>query len=393
MRPWAEKLLESVNFMVDGTVRPGKRLYFTLKTYYVLSTWLTITSHLYFMFKYTIKTNGGIVSISWIVHQLMELFLVFRCGGFGHQLTGLLNESNVELMKKFKFLFLVIMMSVALFTSFLVIYFTFNDAQLVCPVSFGIAQNELSDTRSELICYIVSFNHVTNTFSTILVLSARYSTIAYSITLFAQQNLLLMTNSTRDQIKNSDLWRQQRTNKSKDHFDHQFLFSEMERLYLASKELVEKLNSTYGSVPFWFLMLLYSNITTFGTIMVISNKICSTALFIFRYGGFICIILTLNLFLINLSNKCFNRMEAFRQKGLMLVNSRLKRTRVKDPVSECLANTLNGIPPVKMKAGQMYNLEYSLLISLIASAIPTTVMVVSLINESAKSLPLTLKSG
>ena len=74
-------------------------------------------------------------------------------------------------------------------------------------------------------------------------------------------------------------------------------------------------------------------------------------------------------------------MARFRRKGLELVNLQLKRSKVADSECECLANTLRAIPLTKIRAGQMYDMEYSILISLLSSAVPTAAMLVSLLRE------------
>ena len=85
--------------------------------------------------------------------------------------------------------------------------------------------------------------------------------------------------------------------------------------------------------------------------------------------------------LIHVSGKGSDAMERFHWQAVKLVNSYMMTGKMKGPACECLANSLRSLPLKKIKAGNLQDLNYSLLISLIASAVPMTVMIASILKE------------
>ena len=83
----------------------------------------------------------------------------------------------------------------------------------------------------------------------------------------------------------------------------------------------------------------------------------------------------------NISDDSYKSMKHFHRQALKPVNLHIKRNKIRGAKCQCMANTLRGVKLTKLKAGQMYNLEYSVLMSLLASAVPMTVMLASLIKE------------
>ena len=73
-------------------------------------------------------------------------------------------------------------------------------------------------------------------------------------------------------------------------------------------------------------------------------------------------------------------MKHFHHQALKPVNLHIKRNKIRGLKYQCLANTFRGVKLTKLKAGQMSNLEYSVLMSLLASGVPMTVMLASLIK-------------
>lgn len=352
-----------------GTLKWNKKVVWAFKIYLFISSLLSVICNFYVMIEYTIKINGGIININFIIQTTMQFFVTCRCeqNMTGDEISCHLNGGNFERLRERKVAFMWIIFScIAFFSGTSIAYLLLNGPNEIFMMTFGFEGEGIRNTWMENPLLIVAIMSLSNMVISMVVFAVLYSTFVYSLLLLARQNLALVDSL----IIKCELINLERS-----------IFLKLEELYLTYKELVEKLNSVYGRVPFWFLMLVYANITAVGTFMVISNAGTSTPIIIGRNTSFLAAVTIVVMMLINMSGKSYESMNKFRQKGLQLVNSHIKGSKIRDVTSECLANTLRGVELTKMKAGQMYDMEPSIVISLIASAIPMTVMVVSLLKE------------
>lgn len=352
----------------SGTVKLNTGLTFLLKCYILVSILLAILCHLFVVVNFTLKDNGGIVSLNYIVHHSMQFLLVFRPG---HRFTTdqvfcLLNEANRRRIKLYRSIILSsTIVVIAIYILMLIACRKFRGPGTIYLLAYGFDGSSLEDSLIKRILLLVGMNNVTNIFITGLEFSARYFIFVYAISLVARQNINLMDTL----LESGPMDTRPET------------FSCLEQLYFDYREVVGKLNASYGNVPLWFLLNLYTNITGLGTFIVIFHGKASVLDILGRSMMCVATAFAFTVFLIHLCTKSHNFMARFRRKGLELVNLQLKRSKVADSECECLANTLRAIPLTKIRAGQMYDMEYSILISLLSSAVPTAAMLVSLLRE------------
>ena len=155
----------------------------------------------------------------------------------------------------------------------------------------------------------------------------------------------------------------------------------IQQMYLTYVDIVGKLNSTHGKGPFSFFFGIYASIIAVGTFIVLNDE-KSTMTLLPQHLSVLAICMCFVFGLIRICEKCYSTMEQFRHKALIFANFSSKQTPNQMYASRTVINTLRGIPLLKMKAAQTYDMEYSLFLSLIASAIPTCVMIVSLLKEA-----------
>ena len=361
------KLLTFCDSWANGSQWNRKHI-LLFKFYIFLSILLSSGCHVFVMLKYTLESNGAIINLSYLIHNLMQFMIIFRPSGYvtTEEVLCPLDQAAQKRIKKslissswFVFAFLVF------WCSMLTIHLFSRSTGHVMLFMFGFDTSSLEWTLQ----YILIFTGI-NTFIGLLLIAGHltcyYSILIQALVLFGRQNVALVDTflSKYDSIHPKEL-----------------MFSRIEELYLTYRELVEKVNLAYGKVPIWYLIVLYTNIIFTGTFLVIFHGKATTFELLggSLFGSLLsCICMYSMIYLCDLSHTW---MEKFRQKGLHLVNLHLKRSKKWDPKCECLANTLRGLPLLKLKAGQVYDMEPSIVISLIASAIPMTVMMVSLLRQ------------
>lgn len=356
------------DFLIDSSSKLTKKVTLPIKTYILIFILLSIAINSYLTAKYNLKIYGAIFNLNYVMHNLMQFLLVFRSSEqlTIKQVSQLLNQVDQEGLKRVKISFVWCILAFALFLIISAFaYFMMNHPREIYLLVLGFEADQLVNLPIGSFFVFVGVVSLINLLLTLTVFCARYLLIVHAISLFSKQNLTFIDSLLSSETNN---------------LAHGFLMK-IEDLYLLYKQLVEKVNASYGHFLFWLLMVLYTTITSFGILIVMWNGESVLLNLIARNVSFIVTILIFTLCLINKCNKSYYWMEEFRQKGLRLVNLHLRRSQIRDPMCECLSNTLRGIPLMRMRAGQMYTMEHPLLISLISSAIPTTVMVVSLIRE------------
>lgn len=340
-----------------------------LKCYILLSILISLTVHTFVTVKYTLKENGGIVSLNYTVHHFMQFLLIFS----SHrefsldQITYLLTPANKRIFKRNKSICLFWNFTLGAFCLFSLFTFIYFYGQREFNLSgYGLKANQVEDPFLNQILFFSGFNQVVSVFATSFIFIGRYSIFLNAICLFAKQNVTFIDTLL---VKCDSITLTQET------------LEQLEELYLKYRELVDKLNSTLGTVPLWCLVTSYTNVVEMGTMAVLFHGKSSATEILAECAFFLVLMLLLTRHLMNECNQSYDSMESFRQKGLKLINCQLKRIKVRDPMCECLSNTLRGLPLMRMKAGQMYDMDYSIMISIMASAIPMTVMIISLMRE------------
>ena len=354
--------LEGINVRID------RRFVLGVKIYFFISIVLSLSINSYVMMKYTLKENGGIFSIQLIVQNVMYFIVIFftdinlNTGLITHQF----DQSHMKQFNRYRLH--TICVTLILFTSgslFEIAYFMINGPRTFLVV-FGFTGNELSGPYTE---YLLLVNVVTNIFNltfTLLIFIMRYLTLVHAISLLGRQNLAFLESLlTEWQLVDYDE-------------DLYIRIGEKYKFYIQS---VERINSGFGKVPFWIFVTIYAEITSLGAVFVVSGR--NTGALTLSGTHLIALVMII-IFVLRLMYLCklgHDAMERFHQLAVDLVSANL--CQIKTRVSTCrsLANILRSISLKKMKAGDIYDMEYSLLISLIGSAIPMTVMVVSLIKE------------
>lgn len=363
------RLAKLFDLLITGTANLNPSVTWVMKMYVLICTLFSIVSHTFVMINYTLKVNGGIININFLIHNLMQFLLVVLPGQrfTSDQIACLLTRANQEKLQLYKATFILVLMTFLAFTSLSsVIVFTLNrGTDQMYVMAYGFERSRAFDPMTETFLLAVVVCNLGNIFWTLFIFSSRYAVLLYATSLLAQQNLHFM-DSLEVKCHLGQL--------------NPAIFNRVDQMYLMYRRIVDKVNAAYGKVPFWFLMVFYANITSFGTLLVLLNG-QAVLVFVNRNVSSMATILAGLLGFIHLSNKGYHAMELFRQKGLRLINWQIKRNKTKDPMCECLSNTFRGVKVTRMKAAQIYNMEHSILISLIASAIPTTVMVVSLLRE------------
>lgn len=345
----------------------NKGFSFLVKAYVLLVSLLSIGLQTFVTAKYSLESNVGVVICS-LPQQILQFILLLRRGTCDDEVIGLLTSASLERVKKLR---------VIMVLSYIAYQFVLVTSAFGCLIIFGPAEVFLvafgnpADSRqfnsfAKFWLVFVFLHNLVNSIGVLGVFSLRYTKVAHAISLLAEQNLTHLNNLVFDGVTMVPV-----DPKS---------FVKIEQMYLTYREVLEKLNSIYGLVPLWLLLILYTSITATGSYAVICRDSFITWSMVSKNLAFCSLLVTFVLYWTHLSSRSYNLMENFRQKGLLLINCRLKRARASEPLPECLANTLKGIPLLKMRVLQIYDLEHSLLISLIASAIPTTVMVVSLLK-------------
>lgn len=322
----------------------------------------------YVIVNYTFRMNGGMMSLHYSIHHLMQFLLIFQSGEklSSDEITSSLNPQNQRRFKKCRNVCLWSMVAlIVTFVLFLVFFFLLYSPGEIFLLGYGAPGSQVVQSLIGRILVFVAVNTLTNILFTALVFFPRYLIFVYAMSLLTKQNSLFIEGLVVkcDAIDLSPV-----------------TFSRLEGMYLNYRKLVNKLNVSYGKVPLWSLMVLYANTASLGTLIVLSNGKASSLVILGRNIILLLCTLVYFLILIKLCNSSYDSMEYFRQLGLELVNCQMKRNLVKDPMRKCLVNTLKGIPLVKMKAGQTYDIEQSILISLAASVIPMTVMIVTLLR-------------
>lgn len=369
MDPVLPKFVTLCNPLVDGSVKFNRKLVLVCKIYIFCSIILSIATHSFVVIKYTLKSNGGTISWNYFVyHAIQLLFLICP----GDQLTGdeilrPLDRENEKRIKKYR---IVASWSNTAFIAICVLstlgHFYARGPDHLLAIAFGLDHSEVLGSPTGYVLLFVAINNVVSILSYSIEYTARYTIFVYALLLFAKQNVAfiddLMCKCESVTFNSATLNR-------------------IDELYLEYKELVDKLNSAYGKIPFWYLTILYCNITSIGTFLVILHGKATVYELLGGSVSGVSITFFFTMYLIHLCSASYDSMESFRQKGLKLINCQLKMIKVRDAMCECLSNTLRGVPLTKMRAGQMYDMEASIVISIFASAIPTTVMVVSLLKE------------
>lgn len=352
----------------DDKSKLKRKIIFLLKVYFALSILSSAACHLFIMSNYTFKLNGGAVSINFFIHYLMQILLIFRSDQqiSIDEISCLLNKEAQRKLERCRatFKWLAVVFVTLIFMSSAIFLCT-NGPSEVLIMAFGYDGNEL-DGSFRKILLVLGINNLINMLITFSTFSVWYSFILHAISLFAIQNVTFVDTLV---AKCDVVHLTQET------------FCQIEELYLIYRELVEKVNFTYGRIPLWCLMMLYANITSFGALFVIFKGNAAICAILARTVFFSISVLAILFFWIHMSNLSYRSMETFRRKGITLVNLQLKRSKCRDASYDCLVSSLRGISVVKIKAGQMYNMESSIVISLIASAIPMTVMFVQLMRE------------
>ena len=364
-------LPKSVTFLdslANGTCKLSRKSILLFKFYLFLSIFASSGCHVYVIVEYTFRSNGAIMNFSYLIHHLMEFMIIFLSSGHvttDEVLIQLDQASQMQIKKYLNFAtWSVFAFSVSWFVMF-VIHAASESTNHLMMFMFGFDSSGF-DRTIEFFFIFVSVNDCISLVLISCYLITRYISLIYALLLFARKNVLLVDTfvSKYDSI-----------------YPKEVMFGRIEELYLTYRELVPRINSAYGKVPLWYLTVVYTNIIFTGTFLVIFHGKVATSELLCGSFFALSVFFIIAYSMIYLCDSSYTWMEKFRQKGLHLVNLHLKRSKRWDPKCECLANTLRGLPLLKLKAGQVYDMEPSIVISLIASAIPMTVMMVSLIRE------------
>ena len=332
---------------------------FTLKT----------ATNVLVMMKYTFKLNCGVINWFQLWTTFMQFIIIF-CGKGAmpsDQISCLLGQVEQKKLEKTKFIYISMILLCSLFI--IVSSFKFvssNGASAMYYSIFGIDGSEVVEPAMKWILLVSAITANLNMAFTILIFALRYSSVLEATSLLTQQNLHIM-NKLLMKCELAEV---------KD-----LTFKTIEDMYLAYIRIVRQVNTVHGRVPLWFLMMIYICITMLGSYIVVSDGKTSLMPLLTRNGICLAVVLVFTLRLITLCTRCHSNMEQFREQGIQLINTHVRRSESHNAMRKCLENTLRSIPLVKMQAGQMYDMENSLMISLVASAIPTTVMIVSLIKQ------------
>ena len=352
---------------VDANI--DKKVALALKRIMLTSNLLTLATSLYVLVMYTFKLDGGLVTIQFIVHNLMQILISTGYSINSDDVVYLLNEEYEKIFNKYRYKYISLtMVAVSCIWMSLVVFIIKSGAKELYLTTFGFEGNEFDGTQVGYMLASIGILEMVILIILLLLFSIRYSTLVYAISLLARQNLSII-DSWPTKLQLATL------NKS--------IFTKLEEIYLVYIESVEKINRKYSIYPLWFFMGTYVGFITIGTFSVVSTAKSSTLSVVIRQIFVIIIFFLFFFMLIRMCNTSSTSMEHFHRRAVKLVNSHIKVASIREPTCESLANALRSIPLPKIKAGS-YDIEYSLLISLVASAVPMTVMVVSLLKELKK---------
>ena len=359
--------LRIVHLLESGNSKSHPRLVRTLKIYFAISLIIITSCNIYVMAKYTLKRNGGIFNFQSLMHMTMQFCIIFCDKGFltSEQVACYLSpETNVRLQnyKKNYFKYFSLVMAPIIASSIILISIYGPDEIYI--MAFGIEGREVESFLGYFLL-IMAFINVFNLISTIFIFSSRYIAVVYAIHMLARENLTF----TRSLLIRCEL-----------SILNQEVFSRLEEMYLVYTSLVNEVDVIHGKVPLWCFMIIYVCIAAIGTFAVLSDYTISLASIIARSAAFLAVSLIFMLIVTRFCESAHTSMKQFRRHSLRLVNLQVKRSKMQEASCVCLTNTLRGVSLSKMKVAGMYDMEYSLFISLIGSAIPTTVMIVSLMN-------------
>lgn len=363
----ADSSSESIDTIVTSKLK--KVLVICFKIYIFITIALSLSCHAFVTFKFTLNENGGIVSLIYLVANVMQFLLIFDSEKTLplDTVTNLLKPSTQQSIRRNRAISgWSIFALVTLFVLSLLFFVSFNGPTRVFLKAYGCESSHLKEPLFVRIFLLIAFNNTATIMATSLTFFSRYLMFLYYICLLARQNVafvdsFLMQSGPPDVTYGT--------------------LKRIEQLYLQYKELVDKLNVAYSMVPLWSLINLYTHILALGTMLIIFHGKRNALGISIQCAFFLVAALVFTILLVQMCKTSHTLMETFRQKALKLTNCQMERRKRWDPAIECLANTLKGIPLVKMQAAQMYDMEPSIVISLIASAIPMTVMVVSLLRE------------
>ena len=308
----------------------------------------------------------SLFNIHFIISGVCQFLMGYNSSGnFScDQIISFLNQLNQYRVEKRKIITIcIVIIFVTLETHVAINSITLSGIADSLFMSFAMHESEVSEVTGYIL-FVISILYSHNLAFSYFVYALRYSTLIYGISLLTQQNVTFInTLIVQCGVVNvNHLWK-------------------IEKMYLTYVEIIEKLNSTHGKEPFWFLFSIYVSTIILGSFIVLSDGEKSALSLIPQHTFFMSFIVCFALSLIVICERCYSSMEQFRRQGLILANSFSKQ--IQTPNQTCVSpiNTLRGISLSKMKAGKMFDMEYSLFLSLVASAIPTCVMIVSLLKE------------
>ena len=242
-----------------GTSKFNKRFDLLFKIYVLVTTVLISGNSIYIMIKYTLKLNGGLMNMNFLIHTMMQFLLIFRCGPrlSANEVICLLDPLNNEKCEKFikRSVFTAVGIQSFTIISGLTYLFLVGPDELFM-VSFGFEGKEITRSPEGTFVTFCSVLNVVHMFIATAIFSVRYLVFVYSMSLLARQNLTFIEGLLA---------------KSKLINLNQIIFVRIEEMYLTFNSLGNRLNVTYGRVPLWFHMVLYAMITSVGTWSVLAR--------------------------------------------------------------------------------------------------------------------------
>lgn len=339
-------------------------------TFKIFISWFCVVSiciHLYISIYYTGKLNGAVININHIINNIMCLIILYKQVNNLNEnfiLNLIINEKEKRVYIAKRIIKIHIVLVVAIHLSILTTYYSLKGFDDFSVLFYGIKLIDIVDNIIfRILLVTLSSIEILINLGVLVTFTIKYLTILLTFIIYIDQEYNYLNNSIQ---------------LGKQRFVDTNIFKQIEKSIYFYNSSVTKVNEKLNLIPFWLLSQIYLNFVSTITVISLSRGNVSIIFSLISIGINLIEMSIAALAITKLSVDVYNKMENYKKSIVSFIANSIKNMKKEINTNRSsLKFILINSPTEKLFVGNLYPLDYTLILSLFSSVITTTVMIVT----------------